>query len=150
MLVRPPHTIPIFLPSSRSTLSLPRRNPSPVADSTTTEIIPQRIPNIVRKLRSLLARRFWTDWMRASRIVSIALRRQDHLVAGLEAVDDLNFRAVADANLDRHLLASRLGAGRGDVYERALLRVVGDGGLGQDQRVRVFLEDDLGVRRHVR
>ena len=61
MLVRPPQMMPMFLPSSRRTLSFPCRKPSPVADRTTTEIIPQRIPNIVRKLRSLLARRFWKD-----------------------------------------------------------------------------------------
>jgi len=53
--------MPMFFPSSSSTLSLPRRKPSPVADSTTTEIMPHRIPNIVRQLRSLLARRFWSD-----------------------------------------------------------------------------------------
>ena len=58
MLVRPPHTMPMFWPSSRSTFSLPRLNPSPVAERMTTEIIPHRMPNIVRKLRSLLARRF--------------------------------------------------------------------------------------------
>jgi hypothetical protein len=57
-LVRPPHTIPMFLPSSRRTLSLPRRKPSPVAERMTIEIMPHRIPNIVRKLLSLLARRF--------------------------------------------------------------------------------------------
>jgi hypothetical protein len=28
--------------------------------------MPHRIPNIVRKLRSLLARRFWMDWVMAS------------------------------------------------------------------------------------
>ena len=36
------------------------------AESTTTEMIPQRMPNIVRKLRSLLARRFAIVWMNAS------------------------------------------------------------------------------------
>jgi hypothetical protein len=54
------------LPNDRDVLAelaqlpfvLPRRKPSPVADKTTTEIIPQRMPNIVRRLRSLLARRF--------------------------------------------------------------------------------------------
>ena len=37
MLVRPPQTMPMFLPSSRAPSSLPRRKPSPVADSTTTD-----------------------------------------------------------------------------------------------------------------
>jgi len=62
--------MPMFCPSSRSTFSLPRRKPSPVAERMTTEIIPQRMPNIVRKLRSRLARRFSIDWTNASRMVA--------------------------------------------------------------------------------
>ena len=58
MLVRPPQTMPMFLPSSRRTFSFPCWNPSPIADRTTTDTMPQRMPNIVRKLRSLFARRF--------------------------------------------------------------------------------------------
>ena len=71
LLVRPPQTIPMFLPSSRSTCSLPCRNPSPVADRMTTEMIPHRIPNIVRKLRSLFARRFANVWMKASLMTGV-------------------------------------------------------------------------------
>jgi hypothetical protein len=61
MLVRPPQTIPMFFPSSRRTLTFPCWKPSPIADRTMTEIIPHRMPNIVRKLRSLFARRFCSD-----------------------------------------------------------------------------------------
>jgi hypothetical protein len=60
--------MPTFFPSSSSTLVLPRWKPSPVAPSTTTEMIPHRIPNMVRKLRSLLARRFWKTWTKTSRM----------------------------------------------------------------------------------
>src|SRR6185295_5404255 len=209
-LVRPPQTIPMFFPSSRSTLSLPRRKPSPVAESTTTEIMPHRIPNIVRKLRSLFARRFCSDWMMASRITfrlrrspgrlalrgalsSLAcrlwlsrrvpearrihgerrgkgsrstdtrarrsarlsaersgLRGKDDLIPLLQAVEDLNLRAVADADLDLHLLPAVLRAGREKVDEGVFLRVVGDGGFRDDERVSVFFEHDLGIRGHVR
>ena len=96
-LVRPPQTIPMFFPSSRSTLSLPRRKPSPVADSTTTEIMPHRMPNMVRKLRSLLARRFWTDWMMASRI---AFRSPERLALQLHVV-------AARRALQPHVVAPR-------------------------------------------
>src|SRR5205814_6815115 len=190
-LVRPPQTIPMFFPSSRSTLSLPRRKPSPVADSTTTEINPHRMPNMVRKLRSLFARSFWTDWMMASRIAfrsperlalrlqvvaarralqlhvvarggqsqhagargvhrAPGLRRQDDLVAWFETVENLNLRAVADADLHRHLLLAVFRARRDDVDERILPGVVGDRGLRYDERIRVLLENDFGVGRHVR
>src|SRR6267378_3234048 len=188
-LVRPPQTMPMFFPSSRSTLSLPRRNPSPVADRTTTEIMPQRMPNIVRQLRSLFARRFWTDcrmasvtlmlvgirdsgfvgigirWTREASGVAIRSsvripnpesriptrsRRQNHPVALLEAVEDLDLRAVADADLHGHLLSSGLRTWRDDVNEGVFLGVVGDGGFRHDQRVGVLLEHDLRVRGHVR
>ena len=43
-LVRPPQTMPMLLPNSRSTASLPRRNPSPIADSTTIDTIAPQDP----------------------------------------------------------------------------------------------------------
>src|SRR6266850_2294486 len=95
----------MFLPSSISTLSLPRRKPSPVAERMMTEMTPQRMPNIVRKLRSLFARRFITT----CRITSSISVRKDDLVAGAHTADDLHLRAVADADLDGHALASRAG-----------------------------------------
>ncbi len=47
-----------------------RWKPSPVAERITTEITPHRIPNIVRKLRSLFARRFITTCDRTSRMTN--------------------------------------------------------------------------------
>ena len=60
--VRPLRMMTMFLPSSSSTFWLPRAKPSPTADSTMNEITPQMIPNIVRALRSLFARRFASVW----------------------------------------------------------------------------------------
>ena len=48
------------------------------------------------------------------------------------------------------LLPAVLRAGRDDLDERVLLRVVGDGRFRHDERVGVLLEHDLGVRGHVR
>ena len=64
--VRPFRMMTMFLPSSSRTCWLPRWNPSPTADSSTIEITPHMIPNIVRKLRSLFAARFDQVWRRSS------------------------------------------------------------------------------------
>ena len=46
------------------------------------------IPNIVRKLRSLLARRFWKTWTRTSQAAHpAALAREDDAVPGLQAAE---------------------------------------------------------------
>src|SRR5258706_16474465 len=103
MPVRAPHTMAMFLPSSINTFSLPRRKPSPVAERMTTEMTPHRMPNIVRKLRSLFARRFMRT---CRRISNISVRKHD-LVARGHATDDLHLRAVADSDLDGHALSAR-------------------------------------------
>src|SRR5712691_5601399 len=130
MPVRAPHTIAMFLPSSLSTLSLPRRNPSPVADRMTTEMTPQRMPNIVRKLRSLFARRFITTCRKTS---SISVGKND-LVAGADAPDDLHLRAVADADLDGHAPASRARRCIEEIDGGVPAIVVEDGHVGDEQR----------------
>ena len=71
--VRPFRMMTMFLPSSSRTCWLPRWKPSPTADSSTIEITPHMIPNIVRKLRSLLAARFDQVWRRSS-IGYVAMR----------------------------------------------------------------------------
>src|SRR5690349_15586976 len=112
----------------------------------TTEITPQRMPNIVRKLRSLLARRFDSTCTSSS---GMDLAWKDDLVSRLEAAQHLHARAVADANLHRHATPPGLRAGIDDVDERTLLRVVDDRGLGNEQRVRELLENYFGVGAHV-
>src|ERR1043166_3179229 len=76
--------MPTFFPSSSSTCWLPRWKPSPVADRMTTEITPQRIPNIVRKLRSLLARRLENTCAKIS--VIDRLRRPQSSTFGLRSI----------------------------------------------------------------
>ncbi len=68
LVVRDPQTMLMLRPNSRSTASLPRRKPSPIAESTTIDTMPQMMPNIVRTLRSLLARRLSIAWMKDSRM----------------------------------------------------------------------------------
>ena len=151
VLVRPPQTIPMFLPELRSTCSLPWRKPSPVADRMTTEITPHRIPNIVRKLRSLCARGSGTSgrallacvgpgakpgWtvpgaMASADVAPDAADRQlgrTILSPCFSPLDDLRLRAVADAGLDRHLALAALRARVEQVDRRVALRVVADGG----------------------
>ena len=86
--------------------------------------MPQRMPNIVRKLRSLLARRFSSDWRMASRMgarpACRAYRGQNDLVARLHAGEDCDLRAVADAELHRHAAAAGLGAGVEQIDEGVL------------------------------
>src|SRR5262245_53610219 len=162
--VRPPKTIATFLPSSSSTCWLPRRKPSPVAARMTTETTPHKMPNIVRKLRSLLARRFERTWWKISRMVRgrlcrspprrerrrrVQLPGKNHFVAGLEAAHDLDACPVADAHLDRHAAAAVARARVEDVHRRVALCVVDHGRFGHEQRVGKLLEDDLGVRSHV-
>ena len=79
--VRPFRMMTMFLPSSASTFWLPRANPSPSADSSRNEITPQTMPNMVRNVRSLLARKFAHVWLRRSVMNSIASR----LARGAEA-----------------------------------------------------------------
>src|SRR5712671_1238765 len=55
--VRPPKKKMMFLPKVSSCLRLPFRKPSPTPASSSSEPIPQAIPNIVRKDRSLCAHR---------------------------------------------------------------------------------------------
>src|SRR5688572_8176362 len=160
--VRPPQTMTTFLPSSSSTCWLPRRKPSPVADNTTTEITPQRIPNMVRKLRSLLARRLEKTCEKASCIgaptrpvfveadLQVGLSGQNHLLAGLDPAEHLDARAVADANLYRDAAAAGAFTGVRDVDGGVARGVVDDGRFRDEQRVRELFEDDLRVRRHVR
>src|SRR5687768_6383026 len=72
-----------------------------------------------------------------------------HAIASLQAAQNLDPRAVADAYFHVHLAAS---ARRTDVYHvhrRVALVVEGDRRLWQEQRVRKLLEDDLRVGRHV-
>src|SRR5258705_3970141 len=118
--VRAPQTMAMFFPSSCRTFSLPRRKPSPVADRMTTEMTPQRMPNIVRKLRSLLARRFDTTWRRIS---NISVRQYD-LVAGVDAAHDLHLRPVADTDGDRNAPASALRGGIEQIDRRVVAVVV--------------------------
>src|SRR6185436_3229987 len=132
VLVRAPHTIAMFLPSSISTLSLPRRKPSPVAERMTTEMTPQRMPNIVRKLRSLLARRFATTCRNTS---SMSVREND-LVARVDAADDLHLRAVADAGLHGDALAAGPGRAVEQIDRGVVPVVVEDRRFGHEQGVR--------------
>src|SRR6185503_17472248 len=139
--VRAPHTMAMFRPSSISTLSLPRRKPSPVAERMTTEMTPQRMPNIVRKLRSLLARRFATTWRNTS---SMSVREND-LVARVDAADDLHLRAVADAGLYGDARAAGPGRAVEKIDRGVVPVVVEDRRFRYEQRVGELLEDDLGV-----
>src|SRR5918993_4880306 len=119
-VVRDPHTMLMFLPNSRSTASLPRWKPSPKAESTTIDTIPHMMPNIVRKLRSLLARRLSRAWRNDSRMV---LGREDDAVALLHALQQLGAGAVADAHRDGHLATARRLVGVEQVDEGLALRV---------------------------
>src|SRR4051812_36015961 len=152
-LVRPPQTMPMFFPSSRSVFSLPCWNPSPMAERMTTDTIPHRIPNIVRKLRSLFARRFCSDWTNASFMNRRArvqpLGGQHQLVAGLQPAEYFDLRPVADADCDWPASAAALLSRLDDVHKCGLFRVVRHGRFWNEQRLRMLLQHDLGVRRHV-
>src|SRR6185369_12880410 len=138
--------------------SLPRRNPSPVAVRMTTDTIPHATPNIVSTLRSLWTRMFSTDCRITSRMGSdrncgrsgrSGLRRQNDPVPFLQTVQHLHPGAVTDAELHPHPLMTAPRIRREDLHEGVLLSIVGHGGFGDEQRVRVLLEHNLRVRSHI-
>src|SRR5262245_28653231 len=110
-----------------------------------TDTTPHRIPNMVRKLRSLLALRLETTCWKTSNMSAW----QHDLVAGLQSAEHLYPRAVSHAKLDAHPAPPVAGAWIDDVDEGIPLLVVADRRLGHDERLGQLLEDDFRVGGHV-
>src|SRR5262245_39053111 len=110
-----------------------------------TDTTPHRIPNMVRKLRSLLALRLETTcWKTSNRSAS-----QHYLVAGLHPAEHLYARAVSHSQLDARPAPPVAGAWVEHVDEGVPLLVVADRRLGHDERFGKLFENDLGVGGHV-
>src|SRR6266850_389386 len=151
-LVRPPQKIMRSWPRVASCFFSPSAKPATSATRKTTEAIPHAMPNIVSADLILLCLRSLMLCPKTSaRSIRVAFMSPRHdRVAFLQPLEDLGLHPVADPGFDRDLLLARFRARIGDLDRRGPSLVVDDRRLGDDERLRVLLEDDLRVGRHPR
>ena len=145
MLVRPPQMMPMFFPSSRRTLTFPcwksfahRRQDDDRDHAPEDAEHREEAAQLVRaQVLEGLNERFAHQPGSSSLSPGLRPSRTSILVP------------LPTPTLIGVFLRPFGAPARNDVHEGLLLRVVGDRGLGYEQRVCVLLEHDLGVRRHV-
>src|SRR5208282_4219027 len=104
MLVRPAKTIITSLPKFSCCFWMPRPSPSPAATMSVIEMMPQAIPNMVKRVRRLCAQSVArVSRKRSRKVIGDPLLEHDLLFFGKPG-NNLRFHAIGDAQLDGHLL----------------------------------------------
>src|SRR5271167_3274868 len=147
MLVRPAKTIITSLAKLSATLCWPTRSPSPAATIRVMEMIPQAMPNIVRKVRSLCDHNVRSVSSSKSRKVIESL--QYDFISLFQSLYQFRFDTVRDPQLGHDLVPALVSFGIRNLKGRVAVFIVDHRRLRNDEYVVFLLLDDLSVGAHV-